>query len=212
VPEPEMRSRGTLHSPGSAVVRKCPSENFPFRPWPKRKRASPARERQLPAPGARGGLDAALARAGRNSQITVKYMQVTSTNSTTGALVAAPQSTLPGQTLNQNDFLKLLVAQLSAQDPMNPVSNTDFAAQMAQFSTLQATQTMQKNLSGVESSQAVLQANSLLGRTVQVQSPSGAIDSGAVSAVTFQSGSPSLIVNGQSYNLSSVLSVSLPQP
>ncbi|MEI6783611.1 MAG: flagellar hook capping FlgD N-terminal domain-containing protein [Verrucomicrobiota bacterium] len=139
-------------------------------------------------------------------------MQVTSTNSTTGALVAAPQSPVRGQTLNQNDFLKLLVAQLSAQDPMNPVSNTDFAAQMAQFSTLQATQTMQKNLSGVESSQAVLQANSLLGRTVQVQSPSGAIDSGAVSAVTFQSGSPSLIVNGQSYNLSSVLSVSLPQP
>ena len=119
---------------------------------------------------------------------------------------------LPGQTLNQNDFLKLLVAQLSAQDPMNPVSNTDFAAQMAQFSTLQATQTMQKNLAGLEASQAVLQANSLLGRTVQVQSPSGAIDSGAVSAVTFQSGSPSLIVNGQSYNLSSVLSVSLPQP
>jgi len=138
-------------------------------------------------------------------------MQVTSTNSTTGALVAAPQSTLPGQTLNQNDFLKLLVAQLSAQDPMNPVSNTDFAAQMAQFSTLQATQTMQKNLAGLESSQAVLQANSLLGRTVQVQSATGATESGVVSAVTFQAGTPSLTVNGQSYNLSSVLSVSLPQ-
>jgi len=145
-------------------------------------------------------------------------MQVTSANSTTGAPAATPQSTLPGQsmlpgqTLNQNDFLKLLVAQLSAQDPMNPVSNTDFAAQMAQFSTLQATQTMQKNLAGLEASQAVLQANSLLGRTVQVQSATGATESGVVSAVTFQAGTPSLTVNGQSYNLSSVLSVSLPQP
>jgi len=138
-------------------------------------------------------------------------MSVTAINSTTGALNAAPQPTLPGQTLNQNDFLKLLVAQLSAQDPMNPVSNTDFAAQMAQFSTLQATQTMQTNLAGLESSQAVLQANSLLGRTVQVQSASGVSASGVVSAVTIQAGTPSIVVNGQSYNLSSVLSVSLAQ-
>jgi flagellar basal-body rod modification protein FlgD len=138
-------------------------------------------------------------------------MQVAATNSTTGALNTAPQSTLPAQTLNQKDFLKLLVAQLSAQDPMNPVSNTDFAAQMAQFSTLQATQTMQTNLAGLESSQAVLQANSLLGRTVQVQSASGETASGVVSAVTIQAGTPSIVVNGQPYNLSSVLSVSLAQ-
>jgi flagellar basal-body rod modification protein FlgD len=138
-------------------------------------------------------------------------MQVTATNSTTGATNAAPQTTLPAQTLNQNDFLTLLVAQLTAQDPMNPVSNTDFAAQMAQFSTLQATQTMQTNLAGLESSQAVLQANSLLGRTVQVQSASGATASGVVSAVTIQAGTPSIVVNGQPYNLGSVLSVSLAQ-
>ncbi|MEI8040940.1 MAG: flagellar hook capping FlgD N-terminal domain-containing protein [Verrucomicrobiota bacterium] len=138
-------------------------------------------------------------------------MQVTSTNSTTGALNSTPQSTMPAQTLNQKDFLKLLVAQLAAQDPMNPVSNTDFAAQMAQFSTLQTTQTMQTNLAGLESSQAVLQANSLLGRTVQVKSTSGETASGVVSAVNLQAGTPSIVVNGQSYNLSSVLSVSLPQ-
>jgi flagellar basal-body rod modification protein FlgD len=146
-------------------------------------------------------------------------MQVTATNSTTSALASQAQSTtsqaqsiLPGQTLNQVDFLKLLVAQLSAQDPMNPVSDTDFAAQMAQFSTLQATQAMQTNLAGLESSQAVLQANSLLGRTVQVKSASGATTSGVVSAVGIQSGTPSLTVNGQSYDLSAVLSVSMTPP
>ena len=138
-------------------------------------------------------------------------MQVTATNSATGTSNSQAQSALPGQALNQVDFLKLLVAQLSAQDPMNPVSNTDFAAQMAQFSTLQATQTMQKNLAGLEASQAVLQANSLLGRTVQVQSASGVTASGVVSAVTIQAGTPSIVVNGQPYNLGSVLSVSLAQ-
>ena len=143
---------------------------------------------------------------------TIKYMQVNATNSTTDPLNSQVQSVLPEQTLNQADFLKLLVAQLSAQDPMNPVSNTDFAAQMAQFSTLQTTQSMQTNLAGLESSQAVLQANSLLGRTVQVQSAPGVTDSGVVSAVGIQAGTPSITVNGQSYGLSAVLSVSLTQP
>jgi len=139
-------------------------------------------------------------------------MQVNSTNSATDTLTSQAQATAAQQSLNQGDFLKLLVAQLSAQDPMNPVSNTDFAAQMAQFSTLQATQTMQTNLAGLESSQAVLQANGLLGRTVQVQSEQGVSDSGVVSAVNIQAGTPSITVNGQSYGLSAVSAVSLTQP
>ncbi len=139
-------------------------------------------------------------------------MPISSITSTTNSLNPQVQSNLPEQTINQNDFLKLLVAQLAAQDPMNPVSNAEFAAQMAQFSTLQATKTMQTNLAGVESSQAVLQANSFLGRSVQVQSAEGVADSGVVSAVGIRAGMPSIIVNGQSYSLSQVLSVSLPQP
>lgn len=139
-------------------------------------------------------------------------MPTPSVTSATDAYRTPVQSALPEQTINQNDFLKLLVAQLAAQDPLNPVSNAEFAAQMAQFSTLQATKTMQTNLAGVESSQAVLQANSLLGRSVQVQSAEGVTDSGVVSAVVIRAGMPSIIVNGQPYALSQVLSVSLAQP
>jgi len=139
-------------------------------------------------------------------------MPIPSITSTTGISNSQVQSTLPEQTINQDDFLKLLVAQLAAQDPMNPVSNAEFASQMAQFSTLQSTKTMQTNLAGVESSQAVLQANSLLGRSVQVLSAQGAADSGVVSAVEIRAGMPSIVVNGLSYSLSQVLSVSLAQP
>jgi flagellar basal-body rod modification protein FlgD len=111
---------------------------------------------------------------------------------------------LSPQTLNQDDFLKLLVTQLSSQDPMNPVSDAEFIGQMAQFSTLQQTQAMQQDV-------AALQANNLLGRTVQVQSPQGQTYTGVVSGVVFQSGIPQLTVNGQSYSLSQVLSVSQTQ-
>ena len=104
------------------------------------------------------------------------------------------------QTLNQDDFLKLLVAQLSAQDPLNPVSDTEFVGQMAQFSTLQQTQAMQQSV-------ASLRASDLLGSSVIVQSDSGQTDSGVVSSVTFNSGVPSVTVNNNSYSLSQVLSV-----
>jgi len=131
---------------------------------------------------------------------TMPITSVSGTNATT----QQESAQLPEQTLNQSDFLKLLVAQLSSQDPMNPVSDTDFIAQMAQFSTLQETTSMQESISS-------LQANSLLGQTVQVQNGQGQVDSGVVSAVLFQSGSPELIVNGQSYTVAQVLSISQAQ-
>ena len=122
------------------------------------------------------------------------------------------QARIPQQALTQGDFLKLLVAQLSAQDPMNPVSNTDFAAQMAQYSTLQQTQAMQTSMAGMQSGQAGMQASSLLGRTVEVQADDSTTDTGVVSAVGFEAGTPTLIVNDKPYSLSQVLAVSLTQP
>jgi flagellar basal-body rod modification protein FlgD len=112
---------------------------------------------------------------------------------------------LPEQTLNQSDFLQLLVTQLSSQDPMNPVSDAEFIGQMAQFSTLQETQNMQQSVAG-------LQATNLLGQTIQVQNSQGKTDTGAVSSILFQSGSPELIVNGQPYTLDEVVSISQTQP
>ena len=134
------------------------------------------------------------------------------TNATTAAATvydsAHAQPQLPQQTLGQADFLKLLVAQLSSQDPMNPVSNTDFAAQMAQFSTLQTTQTMQGNMSAVQAGLTGLSANNLLGKTVNLQTTNGQTVTGVVSSVQYQSGTPNIVVNGQPYDLSQVTSVS----
>ena len=129
--------------------------------------------------------------------------------STTTALqsnstAATAADRVPQQTLNQNDFLQLLVAQLSAQDPLNPVSDTEFVGQMAQFSTLQQTQAMQQNVAG-------LQASNLLGKTVVVQASDGTTDGGVVSGIAFKAGTPSITVNGKPYTLSQILSVSQPQ-
>jgi len=109
-----------------------------------------------------------------------------------------------GQTLSQADFLQLLVTQMSSQDPLNPESDTDFAAQLAQFSALQQTQNMSQNMS-------VLQANAMMGETVTVAPSNGAAPvSGQVSAVQIQSGTPVIMVNGQTYTLSQVTAIAPP--
>lgn len=73
--------------------------------------------------------------------------------------------------LGQTDFLKLLVAQMENQDPLQPQENGDFLAQMAQFSATDGISKMQQSLealtNSLQSNQA-LQASALVGRSVLV--------------------------------------------
>jgi len=130
-------------------------------------------------------------------------MQVTSATSATSATggISSPDSiTASSQALNQKDFLKLLVSQMVNQDPMNPQSDTQMAAQMAQFTSL-------TQASAMSSSLAMLQADSLLGSTVTLQLDSQTSTSGVVQGVILQNGTPQIMVNGASYDLSQVVAV-----
>ena len=74
--------------------------------------------------------------------------------------------------LDQTDFLKLLTTQMQNQDPMKPMDNTQFVAQMAQFSSLQGIQDLNETVSGFESSvqsNQVMQAASLVGKAAMVK-------------------------------------------
>src|SRR5271157_2849203 len=126
---------------------------------------------------------------------------ISSINSTLGLTPSASsQSTNSSSTLTQANFLQLLVTQMTSQDPLSPVSDTDMAAQMAQFSALQTAQSTDTDVQ-------ILQANSLLGRTVTVTSTGGAQISGLVSAVQMQAGTPQIVVNGGNYTLKQILGI-----
>ncbi len=113
---------------------------------------------------------------------------------------------LPERTMSQKDFFKLLTAQLSAQDPMNPVSNAEFMGQMAQFSTLEQTRTLEQSISKMRSEQQLLQANALIGRAVTVQDGESRIV-GTVTGATVEKGVPKLIINNVAYELGQVVEV-----
>ena len=111
-------------------------------------------------------------------------------------------STNPNSTLTQADFLQLLVTQMTSQDPLNPESDTDFAAQLAQFSSLQQSTAMAGSMS-------TMQASALIGATVNVASSANSNDqiSGVVSAVDISDGTPQILVNGQLYGLGQITSI-----
>jgi len=91
---------------------------------------------------------------------------------------------------------------------MNPQSNTDFAAQMAQFTSLEQTQVMASDLATMNTQQQLLQASQLLGRTVTLQADPQTTVSGVVQSVQINSGTPQILVNGKVYDLSQVLTIS----
>jgi len=119
------------------------------------------------------------------------------------AIASTDTSANVNSTLNQSDFLKLLVTQMTSQDPLNPESDTDFAAQLAQFSSLQESTTMAGDM-------ATMQASALIGATVSVSSATNSNQetTGVVSAVDMSSGSPEVQVNGQLFALSQILTIS----
>lgn len=122
------------------------------------------------------------------------------TSATAGTDSTTDTFTNPNSALNQTDFLQLLVAQIQYQDPMNPQSDTDMAAQLAQFTSLQqATQST--------SSLAMMQANSLVGSTVAIQVDSTDTTSGVVTGVVMNNGAPQITVGGTNYSLSQITAV-----
>lgn len=90
--------------------------------------------------------------------------------------------------LGKDDFLKLLITQLQNQDPLNPTSDQDFIAQMAQFSSLEQMQNMNTSL-------LTSQASTLINKTVSWTGDDSQVHGGTVKGVSMVNGQPKLIVD-----------------
>jgi len=113
------------------------------------------------------------------------------------------------QVLDKNDFLQILITQLTHQDPTQPMEDRDFVAQMAQFSTLEQMMNMGEEISQVTELINRSQAYSLLGKTVTVTAGNEQV-TGKVDQVS-GGDLPQLLVNGKYYDFKSVDTVSSDQ-
>ena len=108
--------------------------------------------------------------------------------------------------LNRDSFLKLLVKELSNQDPLQPVNDKEFISQMAQFSALEQMHNVSKSVNKLTG----MQANNLVGKFVSGKDfVTGKLVSGKVKTVIHDSaGNSFLRVNGRSVKVDDVTSVS----
>ncbi len=111
---------------------------------------------------------------------------VSSVNSIGATTAASSQTTNPNSVMGKDDFLKLLIAQMQNQDPMNPMDGTQYAAQLAQFSSLEQLQNLNDNI------QNSISANLTLTQSINNTMSAGMIGKQA------KIDSPDITVNGQS--------------
>ena len=118
---------------------------------------------------------------------------------------------LPAKTMGQTEFLSLLVTQMRNQDPLKPVSDTEFIAQMAQFTSLEQTKEMSTDLQHLRQSYNLTQGTALMGKPVKVatgEKENQVFTNGIVTDLKVnKDGDVSVILNGQTYDLDSVIEV-----
>ena len=114
----------------------------------------------------------------------------------------AGKTVTAGGEMGKDEFLKILIAQLSHQDPTQPMQDKEFIAQMAQFSSLEQMTNVSSEIAKVAALLAKSQAVNLLGRMVEVAAGSQIVE-GTVDEV---SGGefPQILVNGLFYDVSQV--------
>lgn len=120
----------------------------------------------------------------------------------------------PSDSINAENFLRLLVMQMQYQDPLNPVENTDMLAQLAQFSVLEQSiqmnekvERLQNQITDLATNFQVIALNTaqqLIGKTIEGASISGKPIRGTVSSVTLQNGTVFLHVGDNAIPLNQV--------
>ena len=132
---------------------------------------------------------------------------------TAGSSTAVPQ--LGSTALSGDVFLRLLVAQLRNQDPMNPVDSQAFTTQLVQMQTLEQLQAIADGVRASQEMDAVSQSLSLLGHHVEYTAPDSSSGedttpttlTGLVESVRLDKGMPMLIVDGKEVQPGAVVAI-----
>ncbi|MDQ8182342.1 flagellar hook capping FlgD N-terminal domain-containing protein [Pelagicoccus sp. SDUM812005] len=119
---------------------------------------------------------------------------------TTTSSGSSGQDRVEQQALGQDEFFKLLTTQLASQDPLEPMEDTAFIAQMASFSQLEMTSEMTKSFDKMSQVQQFASAHGYIGKTVSLSTG----EEGMVTSVERQNGETIVFLDGSNTNGRSV--------
>ena len=114
------------------------------------------------------------------------------------------------KTLGKDEFLKILIAQIKNQDPMKPMEDKEFIAQMAQFTSVEQLMNMAKSMDRLTQSIGI--SSTLIGKTIgwEVESTGNGnpvIKSGIVDSISVKDGETFAVVDGEEITIGRIISV-----
>jgi flagellar basal-body rod modification protein FlgD len=118
----------------------------------------------------------------------ISYYGIDSSTTST----ATATSTESAAELGKTEFLNLLVTQLQNQDPLDPVKNEDFIAQLAQFNSLEQMINLNANFEAMLELQQMSNASTFIGKSISWYNEDSELTSGIVSEVYITSDGPAL--------------------
>lgn len=122
------------------------------------------------------------------------------TNGVANNSITTTKSTKANDALGKDDFLQLLVKQMQYQDPLDPQDNSEYVAQLAQFSSLE-------QMTNLNTTMSTSQANSLVGKSIAWTDSNNDTYTGVVSSIKYTNGVGSLMVGSTEVDLSKVIYV-----
>ena len=133
--------------------------------------------------------------------------QITSTAASSASSDFTSQAAAPGGALGKDAFLKLLTEQLKAQDPLNPTDNTQFLAQLAQFSSLEQMTNVAQSVDKLTAATSVAQSVGLIGHDLIFNRADGTLGRGVADGISMQNGVVTIDVAGESVSPDAITAV-----
>jgi flagellar basal-body rod modification protein FlgD len=113
-----------------------------------------------------------------------------------GSVAADRTGSSARATMSREDFMNILLAEMSHQDPLNPVGNQEFLSQLAQLQTLEATTMLTQGIESLVALQKLSAAGALIGMTVRGEGPGGEPLVGTVERIIMRENHVAVSVDG----------------
>jgi flagellar basal-body rod modification protein FlgD len=120
---------------------------------------------------------------------------------------AVKMATASANKMDSDQFMQILMAQLTHQNPLEPMDNAEMMSQFSQLNSLQELREIHTGMDNLSASNQVIYLSSLIGKTVKVNRTDGKVVEGIVEGVVIEKDNPQLRIGNEEYPLEDVIEI-----